>query len=284
MFRNRRPGASAVTVKIAVAVTLIGLGAGPALAQTTEKEAIKLFVIAWKSTLASLENQVKAAGDDAAIDLALTLAFVGPGMADDIESAAGDYIAEVQEIGDAELRALEAIASGYLATLGATAPQHFQVGGAGLLDKFMTRIARGQFKVEKILVKFLRKLTKIARRLDPDVRINYHVSFAPVLPPRPNQLVPAAPTRTLVINTRIASSDATVTDDGTLCVGGVADDGAGQVTVTITDPTGATSSQMVTVGVFDGRWRACFTGLTEGNYTIEASQAGALAVSALAVP
>jgi hypothetical protein len=277
VFHNVRRTAAVVTIVMAPAAS--------AFPQITEAEALAELKLAIKTELATLDVAAKARGLLALEDLILALFSIDAGIADGIEDAVGEYLVDLHALADTAMRNLEAAASTTLGNLGANS-NHFVIGGGGIIDGFMLKVGKGAFVIHKKLVGFLRKIARLLPKVGLTIRMTFVVNpLSLPVAPRPNLTAPSAPVRKLNLGAILASSDTTVADDGTLCAGGLADPAAGDVTVTITDPDGATSQQTVSVDGATGGWRACFSSLAEGNYTVDATQAGGQSASgAIGVP
>jgi hypothetical protein len=114
---------------------------GTSLAQISEKEATSQLKAAIKAELATLDDGIQTRGETAIEDLIFALIFVDAGIADGLQAALGDYLADLHALVDASMRNLEGTASTTLSDLGSHHPD-FMLGSGGLLNGFLSKLAK----------------------------------------------------------------------------------------------------------------------------------------------
>ncbi|MCI0587470.1 MAG: hypothetical protein L0323_11580 [Planctomycetes bacterium] len=290
----------------AVVGSIVGVCVGtlPAFAQgppppPTPSEAAAQLRNASKAELAALKAALSTNLSGFETNLSTHLLAVGGGSAtpqQSLENAAGNLVDAMNALRDktnlAE-RNLEAQAAGLLRGLGGTDyPLGFLVGDAQTLDKFVAAIGK---EVGKNRAKFLKDMQKFARGLSSAeyTILAWVPDLGDTAPPSPNPgPAPAAGALPLAIHGIAAGAGSMTANDGKICVGGLADAAGGSLTVTITGPAATTQTQTVTVTT-SGRWYACFPpigtagNLSEGNYTVQATQGTTTPIStsaAIGVP
>jgi len=248
-----------------------------------------------KSELSFHKNAVKQALSNYCDTLDQIADDVGSGALtpdaalDQITAATNAFVDDLSVLGDQISRNLEFFAGALLQGTSGI-PAGFLLGDCGTLDRFSASIGK---TVAKTISKVLKKLKKIAKAAQGGA--NYGVNpglGAPVPPPPPAPVPgppPPPPPKPLKINALAGGSDITAANDGKLCVGGTADPANGNVDVTINGPGGTMLTQNVAVDPVTCRWQACFPAmgvpnLPEGNYQVQAAQAGVAVNNAIGVP
>ncbi len=156
-------------------------------------------------------------------------------------------------------------------------PNPFVVGDAGLVDDGKRRgallTARSLRFVGKRVRAFSARLQKTERY---DLVIDRRMPLLPPMTPTGEGSPAPAPAVPLRIDLAVAGSDRLQLGDGTIQLGGTADAGAGDVSVSVQLP-GAPALEIVVPVDQDGRWSARFPAagegdLAEGNYAVSARQ------------
>lgn len=154
-------------------------------------------------------------------------------------------------------------------------PENFYRGDQGHLDAF-------HYNVREISRKSLKLARKRMRKLARSIRRNTTINLTSVVGPRlamPALVVGAGTVspieELLMVDLLMAHSDSNFPDNGFLHASGSANPGLGDVTVEIYDITGElvdTQVSPLSVGTLPNRWLVHFSGLTEGNYQVLATQ------------
>ena len=156
-------------------------------------------------------------------------------------------------------------------------------GGCGEWDKFEEGLEKQADKAAKKirakLKKAIKQVNKAAKEVEAVVLLLNQLFFAPPglsvplpLPADPAQMpappVPKPLRKTAVSSGRLSSAGVTRLD-----ISGIGDEEGGQVTVSITGPDGFNDSEMLDLDD-DCGFRASFTGIKPGHYTVTLSQNG----------
>ncbi len=285
---------------IAVSCLAGSLAAPPAVAQgegtLTPSEAASQLKSATKPELVMLKIALATRAIDLGDDLLFhVFAILGGGATpeDGLENATSDLVDSMNQAwGSAETVQRDLEFAGFLILQdlgGAGFPLGFLLGDGQTVDKFVAAVEKEVAKYRAKTLKDMRKFAGILAGLDYAISPGVPV-LALTAPPAPNHTPPPAPgPNPLKIHGLAGGSSRLATLDGKLCVGGIADSGGGDVTVTITGPGGATQQQTIPVDI-DRKWYVCFPpagvpgNLPEGNYTVEATQGGSATSAAIGVP
>jgi hypothetical protein len=200
---------------------------------------------------------------------------------EDIEAVQGDAAIALHE-GVVEMRQ---IASQLLFDLAAAKgegdgfqlPENFFRGDQGHLDVFLFNMREVARKSQRLMRHRLRSL---ARNLRKNTPVNVTSVVGPGFP-LPTLVVGEVPLEVtpfeiyLSVDLLMAFSSQDVLEDGTLCASGSADADKGDVNVQVFDVSGALVVEQVSVlNPLKKRWSVCFEDIPEGNYTVNAIQAG----------
>lgn len=266
--------------RAALAVLCLLLGAAPASAQLTEKEAVKALKsevkneskdakTAIKNAVSSLNDALKALVSDVkngnfgvAQELALQDALKD--FQSDLLFAV--FLAQVDLVGGVDdiLPELSPTAGIY--------PTDFYFGSGGLLDDFEARVHK---EYAKGLAKADKSLAKLAKALEGEgIGFTWRLVFQRRLLAvsyNPGDGAPVEGGRT-VLGLLYALSDLEAADDGELCVIGGAPNTIDDVHIELVGGQPQATVSDTTVGEAVGEETVlchCFENLTEGNYRVE---------------
>lgn len=263
-----------------LAVLCLLLGAAPAAAQLTEKEAVKALKSEVKNESRDAKTGIKNAVSslDAAVKALISdvkNGNFGPAQEIALQAALKDFqsdllfavfLAQIDLVGGID----DVLPQ--LTPTGGIYPEDFYFGSGSLLGDFEARVekdyAKGLAKADKSLAKLAKTLN------DAGVGFTWRLVFQRRLLAvsyNPGDGAPVESNRS-VLGLLYALSDLETADDGELCVIGGAPNTMDDVNIQLIGGQPEATLSETTVGEAVGEETVlchCFTGLTEGNYLVE---------------